>query len=71
MAADANAFTITLAAQMLGETEDRLWAFADQMDPEDGVVWIHDTDERQTVAFTSFGLETLRDMIADQRTTKS
>lgn len=71
MAADANVFTIALAAQMLGETEDRLWGLADQMDPEDGVVWIHDTDERQTMAFTSFGRETLRDLIADRRTTES
>lgn len=71
IAADANVFTIALAAQMLGETEDRLWALADQMDPEDGLVWIHDTDERQTMAFTSFGLETLRDLIADQHTTES
>lgn len=71
MAADANVFTIALAAQMLGETEDRLWAFADQMDPEDGLVWIHDTDERQTMAFRSRGLETLRDLIADQPTTES
>lgn len=71
MAADANVFTIALAAQMLGETEDRLWALPDQMGPEDGLVWIHDTHERQTMAFTPFGLETLRDLIADQRTTKS
>ncbi|MBX9910758.1 MAG: hypothetical protein K2Z25_18875 [Beijerinckiaceae bacterium] len=71
MAADANVFTIALAAQMLGENEDRLWALADQMDPQDGVVWIHDTDQRQTMAFTSFGLETLRDLIADQRTAES
>ena len=56
---------------MLGETEDRLWALADQMDPEDGLVWIHDTDERQTMAFTSRGLETLRDLIADQPSTES
>jgi threonine dehydratase len=71
MAADASVFTIALAAQMLGKTEDRLWALADQMDPEDGLVWIHDTDERQTMAFTSFGLETLRVLIADQHTTES
>lgn len=71
MAADANIFTIALAAQMLGETEDRVWALADQMDPEDGLVWIHDTDERQTMAFTSRGLETLRDLIADQPSTES
>lgn len=57
MAADANVFTIALAAQMLGETEDRLWELADQMDPEDGLVWIHDTNECQTIAFTSFGIE--------------
>ena len=69
--AAANIFTIALAAQMLGETEDRLWALADQMDPEDGLVWIHDTDERQTMAFTSRGLETLRDLIADQPSTES
>ena len=66
MAADANVFTIALAARMLGETEDRLWVLADQMEPEDGVVWIHDTDERQTMAFTSFGLESLKALIADQ-----
>ncbi|SFD64623.1 hypothetical protein SAMN05428997_13825 [Bosea sp. CRIB-10] len=71
MAADANIFTIALAAQMLGETEDRLWALADQMYPEDGLVWIHDTDGRQTMAFTSRGLETLRDLIADQPSTES
>ncbi len=41
------------------------------MDPEDGLVWIHDTDERQTMAFTSRGLETLRDLIADQPSTES
>ncbi len=27
-----------------------LWVLADQMEPEDGVVWIHDSDERQTMA---------------------
>lgn len=68
MAADANVFTIALAARMLGETEDRLWEIADQMEPEDGVVWIHDADERQTMAFTSFGMETLKELIADQPT---
>ena len=66
MAAVATVFTITLAAQRLGETEDRLWALAEQMQPEDGVLWIYDTDEHQTMAFTSFGLETLKELIADQ-----
>jgi hypothetical protein len=71
MAADANVVTIALAAQMLCETDDRLWALADQMDPEDGLVWIHATDERQTAAFRSVGIENLKDLIADQHTTES
>lgn len=71
MAANANVFTIALAARMLGETEDRLWALADQMDPEDGVVWIHDIDEREAMAFTAFGLETLKELIVDQPTPES
>ncbi|MFG1475247.1 hypothetical protein [Xanthobacter agilis] len=71
MAADANVVTIALATQMLCETDDRLWALADQMDPEDGLVWIHATDERQTAAFRSVGIENLKDLIADQHTTES
>jgi hypothetical protein len=70
MAAISAVFTVSLAAQMLGETEDRLWDLADQMTPEDGVLWIHDIDERQTMAFTSRGIETMRDLIADQTTNK-
>ena len=66
MATVATVFTIALAAQRLGETEERLWALADQMEPEDRALWINDTDERQTMAFTSFGLETLKELIADQ-----
>jgi len=71
MAANSSVFTIALAAQMLGEAEDRLWGLADQMEPEDGLLWIHDTHERETIAFTPFGLETLRDLLAVQRTTES
>lgn len=66
MAAAHAVFTLALTAQMLGETEDRLWDLTDQMTPEDGVLWIHDTDERETMAFTVFGIETLKELIADQ-----
>jgi hypothetical protein len=66
MAAISAVFTLALAARMLGETEDRLWDLTDQMTPEDGVLWIHDTDERETMAFTAFGIETLKELIADQ-----
>ena len=36
------------------------------MEPEDGVPWVHDTDEPQTMAFTASDLETLKELIADQ-----
>ncbi len=66
MAAISAIFTLALAAQMLGETEDRLWDLTDQMTPEDGTLWVHDTHERQTMAFTPFGIENLKELIADQ-----
>ena len=66
MAAISTVYTIALAARMLGETEDRIWELAIQMEPEDGVLWIHDTGENQTMAFTDRGIETLKQMIADQ-----
>ena len=56
---------------MLGVTEDRLWDLADQMEPEDGVLWVHDTDERQNMAFTPTGIETLKELIEDQPTPES
>jgi hypothetical protein len=34
--------------------------------PEDGVLWICDTGERQTMAFTAFGIEPLKELITDQ-----
>jgi hypothetical protein len=34
--------------------------------PEVGVLWIYDTDERQTMAVTAFGIEPLKELIADQ-----
>ena len=52
--------------QLRGETEDRLWDLTDQMTPEDGVFWIYNTDERQTMAFTAFGIEPLKELVTDQ-----
>lgn len=66
MAAIHHAFTIKQAARILGCDEDLLWNLSDQLEPEDGVIWIHDIDEIQTLAFTPFGIETLREMIRDQ-----
>lgn len=40
MAAVAAVFTLALAAQILGEGGDRLWALADQIEPGGGIVWV-------------------------------
>ena len=48
MAAPASAVTIGRAAEILGEDEQLLWGLADDMDPEDGRLWIYGTDDPQT-----------------------
>jgi hypothetical protein len=52
---------ISRAAELLGEDED----LALNMEPEDGCLWIHGTDDHQTMAFTAPGLEYLRELIAE------
>ena len=66
MAAISHAFTIRRAAQILGRDEELLWDLSDQLEPEDGVLWIVDVDDIQILAFTSRGIEALREIIADQ-----
>ena len=66
MAAVSYVYTIRQAAQILGRDENLLWDLSDQLEPEDGKVWIHDIDDIDTLAFTEFGIETLREIIADQ-----
>ena len=69
MAAPAFAFTISRAAEMLAEDEQLLWDLADEM--EDGCLWIHDTDDQQTIAFTPAGMEYLRELLADYKRNRS
>ena len=66
MAAISHVHTIQLAAEILGRNEKLLWELSDQLEPEEGVIWIIDTDDRQTLAFTEAGIDALRDIIADQ-----
>jgi hypothetical protein len=51
----------------LGETEELLDELADQLEPEDGCLWIYDTDDRATLGFTLRGIESLKELIADQK----
>jgi hypothetical protein len=67
VAAPSVVFTIARAAEMLGESIDLLYEIAEQLEPEDGCLWIYDTDERATLGFTERGIESLKELIADQK----
>jgi hypothetical protein len=61
-------FTIGHVAKMPGEDEEWLWELSDDMDPEDGCLWIYGIGEDGLRAFTQFGIECLQELINDQRT---
>jgi len=55
--------TINRVAKDLGETEDWLSDVANEMDVEDGVIWVCGVGEDGVMAFTDFGIENLVDLI--------
>ena len=63
MAAPSAVFTIARVAEMLGEDVDWLSGVALEMDPEDGCLTVYDVNDEATTAFTSFGLENLKELI--------
>lgn len=48
----------------LGETVDRLHELANGLEPEDGIIWVCGTTDIEILAFTPFGIENLRELIA-------
>ncbi len=65
MPAISHVFTIRRAAQILGQNESLLWDLSDQLEPEDGMLWVHGQDDGETLAFTAQGIEALRAIIED------
>ena len=65
MAAISYVFTIRRGAQILGRDEDLLWEMMDQLEPEDGKLWVYDV-AGEVPAFSEVGMETLREIIKDQ-----
>jgi hypothetical protein len=63
MAAPSFVYTIACAAEMLGEAEEWLQELADQLEPEDGCLWIYDTK----LGFTERGIESLKELSLDQK----
>ncbi len=67
MAAPSFVYTIAYAAELLGEDEEWLLELAEQLEPEDGRLWIYDTDDRATLGFTERGIESLKELSLDQK----
>ena len=67
MAAPSCVFTIARVALMLGKDEDLLSDLAMQLEPEDGRLWIYDTEDRATLGFTERGIECLQELSLDQK----
>jgi hypothetical protein len=60
--------TLALVATELGEDEEWLSDLANQMDPEDGLIWVYGPNNDDAVmAFSPFGVENLCNLIAIHR----
>ena len=67
LAAVAAIFTIGYVANMLGQDEDWLHDLSIDMFPEDGRLHVYGIGEDGVTAFTQYGIECLRQIIADER----
>ena len=59
--------TIDRVAAELGETVDRLFDLAIDMETEDGVIWVYGPADDSVIAFTPFGIENLQELIEMDR----
>jgi hypothetical protein len=55
--------TIARVAKDLGEDEDWLRDIANEMDVEDGVIWVYGIGDEGVLAFTDFGIENLIELV--------
>jgi hypothetical protein len=55
--------TIDRVARELRESVDWLHDVAEEMDTEDGVIWVYGDSDDGVLAFTNFGIETLTALI--------
>ena len=60
-------FTIDRVARDLGENEEWLAEIANEMEPEDGLIWVYNLSDGGVIAFTDFGIENLRELILIHR----
>jgi hypothetical protein len=55
--------TINRVAEELGENEDWLFDVANEMEVEDGCIWVYGIGEDGLLAFTDVGIENLRELV--------
>ncbi len=55
--------TIARVARLLGEDEEWLWQVAEEMEPEDGLIWVYGPNDHGVMAFTDDGIEILKELI--------
>ena len=55
--------TIARVAEMLGEDEDWICDVANEMDQEDGVIWVYRPGDDGVMAFTDFGIKMLVNLV--------
>ncbi len=67
----ASVMTVDRVAAQLGESVDFLYDVANEMDPEDGVIWVYGAGDYEILAFTDFGVETLVELIKIHKELKS
>jgi hypothetical protein len=59
----SHVFTLSHVAEMLGEDEDWLFEVAEEMDTEDGQLWVVGVSEDGVMAFTDDGIDNLKELI--------
>jgi hypothetical protein len=67
MAAVSAVFAISHVAALLGDDEERLHELSIDMVPEDGCLHDHGVGEDGVTAFTRNGIESLQQIIVDER----
>lgn len=55
--------TISQVAKDLDENEDWLFDVASEMEPEDGLIWVHGIGDDGVMAFTDIGIDNLINLI--------
>jgi hypothetical protein len=60
----SHVFTLSHVAEMLDEDEQWLFEVAEEMDTEDGQLWVVGVGEDGVMAFTDDGIDNLKELIA-------